>query len=149
MDRGETVTVFNDLVVLAPGAIIGAPIQWTTVDDRHARGVFTTGDQTVSADLTFDDDGGLVDFVSEDRLRASTDGTSFTRQRWSTPLSDHREVHGHRLATSGQGRWFVPGTGGWFPYVELRFDDIDYNRHTPEKPSARSSLSDSVGHGSR
>ena len=25
MDRGETVTVFNDLVVLAPGAIVDAP----------------------------------------------------------------------------------------------------------------------------
>ena len=29
MDRGETVTVFNDLVVLAPGAIVDAPVRWT------------------------------------------------------------------------------------------------------------------------
>ena len=27
MDRSETVTVFNDLVVLAPGAIVDAPVQ--------------------------------------------------------------------------------------------------------------------------
>ena len=56
MDRGETVTVFNDLVVLAPGAIADAPVQWTAVDAQHVRGVFTNGDQTVSAELTFDDD---------------------------------------------------------------------------------------------
>jgi hypothetical protein len=149
MDRGETVTVFNDLVVLAPGAIVGARIRWTAVDDRHVRGVFTNGEQTVSAVISFDDDGDLVDFVSEDRLRASTDGTSFARQRWSTPLSAHREVRGHRLATSGQARWFVPGGGGWFSYVELQFDDIAYNLHGREQPSSRPSLSDSVGHGSR
>jgi hypothetical protein len=34
MDRGETVTVFNDLVVLAPGAIPDAPVQWRAVDSR-------------------------------------------------------------------------------------------------------------------
>ena len=54
MDRGETVTVFNDLVVLAPGAIIDAPVQWTALDAHHVRGDFTDGDQTVSAELTFD-----------------------------------------------------------------------------------------------
>ncbi len=27
LDRGETVTVFNDLVVLAPGAIVDAPVR--------------------------------------------------------------------------------------------------------------------------
>ena len=49
MDRGETVTVFNDLVVLAPGAIVDAPVRWTPVDANHVRGVYTTGDQSVSA----------------------------------------------------------------------------------------------------
>jgi hypothetical protein len=127
MDRGETVTVFNDLVVLAPGAIVDAPIRWTAVDSRHVRGVFTNGDQTVAAELTFNDDHDLIDFVSDDRLRASADGKSFTRQRWSTPLSGHREEHGHRVLTSGEGRWHAPSPEGWFTYVELHFDDIVYN----------------------
>ena len=38
MDRGETVTVFNDLVVLAPGAVVDAPVQWTAIDADHVRG---------------------------------------------------------------------------------------------------------------
>ena len=129
MDRGETVTVFNDLVVLAPGAIVDAPIRWTEIDDRHVRGVFTNGDQQVTAVLTFDGDADLVDFVSDDRLRASTDGTSCTQQRWSTPLSGHREAQGLRVLTSGEGRWDAPGQGGWFTYVELHFDAIVHNIH--------------------
>jgi hypothetical protein len=133
MDGGETVTVFNDLVVLAPGAIVDAPVRWTAVDAEHVRGVFTNGAQTVTAELTFDAAGDLVDFVSDDRLRASADGKSFTPQRWSTPLSGHRDdAHGQRVLTSGEGRWLAPAPEGWFTYVELHFDDIVYNVHSAE-----------------
>jgi hypothetical protein len=133
MDRGETVTVFNDLVVLAPGAIADAPVRWTAVDPQHVRGVFTNGAQTVTAELTFNQAGDLVDFASDDRLRASADGKSFTLQRWSTPLSGHRDdAHGQRVPISGDGRWLAPAPEGWFTYVELHFDDIAYNVHSAD-----------------
>jgi len=127
MDRGETVTVFNDLVVLAPGAIPDAPVQWRAVDARHVQGVFTDGDQTVSAVLTFNADHDLVDFVSEDRLRASTDGKTFTPQRWSTPLSEHQEAEGRRVMRVGEGRWHAPAPEGQFTYIEFHLDAITHN----------------------
>jgi hypothetical protein len=127
MDRGETVTVFNDLVVLAPGAIVDAPVRWTAVDAHHVRGDFTDGDQTVSAELTFDADHDLVDFVSKDRLRASTDGKSFKRLVWSTPLSAHRDAGGRRTLAFGEGRWHAPRPEGVFTYLELHIDAITYN----------------------
>lgn len=133
MDRGETVTVFNDLVVLAPGAIVDAPVQWTAVDAQRVRGVFTNGGQSVTAELTFNEAGDLVDFVSDDRLRASAGGKTFTSQRWSTPLSGHRDDgHGQRVPTSGVGRWLAPASEGWFTYVELHFDDVVYNVQTAD-----------------
>lgn len=127
MDRGETVTVFNDLVVLAPGAIVGAPVRWTALDGHHVRGTYTNGDQAVSAELTFDADGDLVDFVSHDRLRASADGTAFEQQTWSTPLSGHREANGRRLVTSGEGRWHSPQPDGLFTYIEFHLDEVSFN----------------------
>jgi hypothetical protein len=129
MDRGETVTVFNDLVVLAPAAIVDAPVRWTDIDARHVRGAFTNGDQIVSAELTFDADHDLVDFVSEDRLRASADGKTFVHQTWSTPLTGHRESGGRRVLVLGQGRWEAPEPEGSFTYVELHIEDIAYNVH--------------------
>lgn len=129
MDRGETVTVFNDLVVLAPGAIVDAPVVWTPVDEHHVRGEFTDGDQTVTAVLEFDDDHDLVDFVSRDRLRASANGRTFEHQPWSTPLAAHRDSHGRRVLTSGEGRWHAPQPEGLFTYVELHVDGITYNVH--------------------
>ena len=127
MDRGETVTVFNDLVVLAPGAIVDAPIRWTAIDTNHVRGVFTDADQSVSAVLTFSSEHDLVDFVSNDRSRATPDGKSFTPQTWSTPLSAHRELDGRRILALGEGRWDAPQPEGSFDYVEFHIDDIAYN----------------------
>ena len=97
MDRGETVTVFNDLVVMAPGAIVDAPVRWTAIDAEHVRGVYTDGEPTVSAVLTFNTEHDLVDFVSQDRFRASADGQSFDRQGWSTPSLAYRDTAGFRL----------------------------------------------------
>jgi len=130
MNRSETVTVFNDLVVLAPGAIVDAPVDWTALDPNHIRGVYTTGDQSVSAILTFNNQHDLVDFSSHDRFRASTDGKSFTRQDWSTPLSANREAGGYRVPTIGEGRWSAPEPEGAFTYLEFHLDDIHYNVHS-------------------
>lgn len=81
----------------------------------------------VSAELTFDANFDLVDFVSEDRLRASTDGKSFARQEWSTPLAEHRDANGRRVLVMGEGRWQAPQPEGLFTYVEFAIDDIAYN----------------------
>ncbi len=127
MDRGETVTVFNDLVLMAPGAIADAPIIWTAMDTLHVRGDFTDGDQTVSAVLTFDADHELVDFTSDDRFRASPDGTSFERLRWSTPLAGHRSSGGRRVMSSGEGVWHAAEPEGTFTYLEYGLDTLTDN----------------------
>jgi hypothetical protein len=127
MDRGETVTVFNDLVVMAPGAIVDAPATWTAIDGRHVRGDFTDGDQTISAVLTFNAEHDLLDFVSEDRTRASADGTTFTRSRWSTPLAGHRDSKGLRVLTVGEGVWHDEQPEGSFTYLQFHLDGITNN----------------------
>ena len=132
MDRGETVTVFNDLVVMAPGAIVDARATWTAIDPQHVRGEFTDGGQTVSAILTFDAEHDLVDFVSDDRSAASVDGKTFTPRRWSTPLAGHRDIDGQRILTSGEGVWHAEGPEASFTYLEFHLDDIAYNAGTAE-----------------
>ena len=127
MDRGETVTVFNDLVVMAPGAIADAPVRWTAIDARHVRGEFTDGDQTISAVLTFNAEHDLVDFVSDDRTRASANGKTFTPQRWSTPLTGHHDSDGHRVLRAGEGVWNSGQPGESFTYLDFQLDAISYN----------------------
>ena len=125
MDRGETVTVFNDLCVLAPAALVDAPVAWQVLDDNHVRGTYTNADNTVTADLSFNDDNELVDFISDDRTAASSDGKTFTPQRWSTPITGYRTTESRRLGTKGEARWHAPD--GEYVYLEYNLDEITYN----------------------
>jgi len=126
MDHSETVTIFNDICVLAPAALINPTFTWEPIDDRSARATFTRDGITVSAVLSFDEAGELVDFVSDDRLR-TTDGKEFTQEPWSTPLRDYRSFDGRMVGTAGEGRWHAPAPEREFAYVEFNLDDITYN----------------------
>ncbi len=125
MNQAETVTLFNDLCVLAPAALIDAPVSWEPIDARHVRGTYTHGELTATAMLVFDADGDLVDFVSDDRLRASPDGSSFVAQRWSTPLGGYRTLGSRRVATHGEAQWHPPEAE--LTYLEFELDDITYD----------------------
>lgn len=124
MNRAETVTVFNDLCVMAPAALLDAPVTWSVIDDDRVRATFSTGGHTISAELQFNADGDLVDFVSDDRLRASANGRTFTPQRWSTPLGDMRLFHLRRLPSSGDAMWHAPPPEGTFSYLEFELVEL-------------------------
>ncbi len=125
MDRAETVTLFNDLCILAPAALVDAPVAWDVLDDHCVRATYTYGMNAIVAELTFNDDHELIDFFSDDRTAVSTDGKTFTPQRWSTPLADYRDFGSWHLGTSGEGHWHAPE--GEFAYLEYHLDGIVYN----------------------
>jgi hypothetical protein len=84
----------------------------------------------VTATLVFNHDSQLIDFVSDDRLRASDDGKNFAHQRWSTPVAGYRTVGPRRFATDAQARWHAPAPEGEFAYLEFSIDGIAYNPKT-------------------
>ncbi len=129
MDRAETVTLLNDMCVLAPGALITPNIRWEEIDARTVRAVFTNAGQTISAELSFNESGELIDFRSDDRFRSAPDGKTFTRTRWSTPLSDYRAFGPRRISVHGEARWH-PAEGP-FAYGRFELEAIEYNVKRP------------------
>lgn len=127
--RAEVVTLLNDLSLLAPGALIDPSIRWEPIDERSVRAEYTVGPNRISAVLLFNQEGELVDFVSEDRLAASSDGSEFTRQGWSTPVGDYRSLGPLRVMSRGEGRWHPPD--GEFTYIELELVDLELNGRAP------------------
>lgn len=123
MTKSETVTLFNDMCVLAPATLIDAPVTWVVRDEHTVRGTFTNAGYTVRADLIFDDDGDLADFRSDDR--SMSEGKTMRRLPWNTPLSDYRSFGDVRLAAVGEARWTDGGrtwTYGRFVLKSIRYN---------------------------
>jgi len=124
MDQGETVTVFNDMCVLAPATLIDERIKWETIDDTTVKATFTNYNSKISATLYFNEKGQLVNFISDDRFYSPT-GKDYERVRWSTPVSEYREINGMRLPTYGEAIWHFPE--GEYSYARVNIIEVEYN----------------------
>ena len=125
MDRAETVTLFNDMCLLAPGTLVDPATTWQSFDARTAHAQFTNGGQTIAATLIFGDDGLLANFVSDDRSRSLPDGRIVPRVRFSTPVRDYRAFGPLWLPAHGDARWLLPE--GEFVYGEFDMEDTTMN----------------------
>jgi hypothetical protein len=125
MTQAETVTLFNDMAVMAPATLIDPAIRWESLSTCKARATFTAGAHTIQAELVFSDHGELVNFISDDRYQSAGDGQVLRKLRWSTPIGDYRQFANVRLASTGAGRWH--DAQGAYSYIELTIDDVRYN----------------------
>lgn len=124
MDQGETVTMFNDMCLLAPATLIAPTISWELIDPLTVRGTFVNAGNTVSAVITFDPSGAITNFVSHDRF-LSEDGKTYLNYPWSTPVAGYREFDGRKIAATGEAVWHTPG--GEFPYGRFTTTEMEYN----------------------
>ena len=123
MDQAETVTLFNDMCVLAPATLVDAQVEWQQISSDQVRGDFTNAGHRVSAILTFDEQDQLIDFVSDDRYQLRRKGR-FERVRWSTPIESRPPVGPHPVSV-GEAWWHAQQ--GPFPYIRFTVDTIAYN----------------------
>jgi hypothetical protein len=125
MNQSETVTMFNDMCIMAPATLIDPAIVWESVDAHTARAAFANAGHTIRAELSFNESGELANFWSDDRYQTSPDGRTVKKVRWSTPLAGYRSFGQVRLASAGEARWHEPH--GSYTYLELTIDDVRYN----------------------
>lgn len=121
LDKAETVTVFNDMCLLAPATLIDPSIRWKAIDDTSAEAAFTVKGTTIHATLIINEEGQLVNFISDDRY-AISDGKQY---RFSTPVRDYRSYSGYRLMSYGEAVWHLPD--GEFTYGKFNLKEITYN----------------------
>ena len=109
MNQAETVTVFNDMCLLAPATLINKNILWEIIDPLSVKARFTNGKLSVSATLFFNDNGDLVNFISNDRFETS-DGKTYKNYPWSTPVKEHKIFNGIRVGSSASAIYHRPET---------------------------------------
>lgn len=124
MDIAETVTFFNDLCILAPGALVSKKIKWEEIDALRIKAIYTEDGIGIEAILFFNEQHQLISFESDDRYY-SAKGTGPQKVKWVTPVSDYKDYHGYRLASRGEAVWHFPE--GPLAYIRVELRDIRYN----------------------
>lgn len=124
MNKAETVTVFNDMCVMAPASLVDKRIQWEPVDSHSVKATFSNNGNCITATLYFNDIGQLTNFVSDDRYYSPT-GKTYESVRWSTPVNSYKNLNGFNLATYGEAIWNFPD--GDFCYAKFTIQDVKYN----------------------
>ncbi|MDO8951623.1 MAG: hypothetical protein Q7U86_03300 [Draconibacterium sp.] len=124
MNQAETVTVLNDMCFMAPGSLINKNITWETMDANQVKAKFTNGQITVSAILTFDEEGKLMNFLSYDRFETA-DGKIYINNPWETPVKEYRKFGDYYLPSKADIIYKRPD--GDFCYLEFRLEEIKYN----------------------
>lgn len=121
MNKAETVTLFNDMCLMAPATLIDKHIEWQAIDSNSAKAVFTNHGIAISATLYFNKQGQLVDFTSNDRTAVA----DMKQYPFSTPAKDYKNINGVNIPGYGEAVWHYPD--GKFTYGIFRLKEIEYN----------------------
>ena len=121
MNTTETVTLFNDMCLMAPATLIDKRIVWDTIDSNSVKAVFTNHGISISAILYFNEQGQLTNFLSNDR----TEVNSMKTYPFTTPVHSYQSINGFNLFNEGDAVWQYPD--GAFVYGKFKLKDISYN----------------------
>jgi hypothetical protein len=134
LTRAETVTLFNDMCLIAPATLIDERVTWEAVDDTTAIAHFANAGNSVAATLTFDPKTGALDnFVSYDRGRPEdrellglppSDNVA-DRMWWETPIREWGVVDGITLPVSAVAIWH--GADKQLEYGHFEMVEAEYN----------------------
>ncbi len=124
-DIGELNTYINDAFLMFPWVLIQLKdrFTWKEVNDKVLSFKFSDHNIVIEAELQFDDQGLLANYITNDRFlnRDPKDPKKYVRTMWSTPFGDYKEFNGQLIPTFGKAIW--------------HYDDIEfcYARFTVEK----------------
>lgn len=124
MNQGETVTLFNDMCFMAPASLIDRNIEWKEIDAITVDAKFTNGNITIGATLFFNEEGELVNFLSNDRYE-TTDGKTYKNYPWLTPVTGYTNINGYRLPSGAKLIYKHPDED--LCYGEFALKSIEYN----------------------
>jgi len=124
MDQGETVTLFNDMCFMAPATLIDRNIEWKETNNLTVDAKFSNGNITVNATLFFNEEGMLVNFLSNDRFE-TIDGKTYLNYPWITPVTDYTNINGYRLPSAAKLIFRHPDED--LCYGEFNLKSIGYN----------------------
>jgi hypothetical protein len=121
-DQAELLRYLSEIVWF-PSAFLSDYIRWEPINSDSARVTINVAELTVSADVYFNEQGQITNFVAERYM--DVDGGAILK-RWSTPIQEYAEINGIMVPVKGEGVWKL--SSGDFPYVRIsEIPDLEYN----------------------
>jgi len=103
MDKASLVTYLSECLLI-PNAALQDYIIWQEIDDLHSQATITYYGITASGIFTFNENGEMLSFTTDDREATATDGTS-EKVRWSAVCMEYVETNGIKKPTVLQAIW--------------------------------------------
>jgi hypothetical protein len=126
---GELTTYLNDAFLMFPWAIVHLKdrFSWEEINENNVKFKFTDHGMTVGAELIFNANGLLENYITEDRFlnRDKTNPDKYTRTKWSTPVGEYKEFEGQLVPTYGQAIWHYDDVE--FCYAKFRVEKIEFD----------------------
>ncbi|MGB6866315.1 MAG: DUF6544 family protein [Candidatus Aminicenantaceae bacterium] len=121
-DQAELVRFLNEIIWF-PTAFLSDYIHWEPINSDSARATISVAGLTASADLYFNQQGKMTNFVAERYM--DVNGGSILK-KWFTPIKKYAEINGIMVPVKGEGVWKL--SFGDFPYIRItEISDIEYN----------------------
>lgn len=119
----STLLRYLDEIIWFPAAFVSDAITWKAVDDTRARATLTYQDKQVSGDFIFDDEGKIVNFITQ---RYMGTGKTMALRKWKTPMFNYQEVNGVMIPMSGSAVWTMDD-GSDFKSIMIELVDVTYD----------------------
>jgi hypothetical protein len=103
MDKASLVTFLSECLII-PNAALQDFITWEEIDDLHAKATISYYGRTASGIFTFNENGEMLSFTTNDREATTVDGVS-KNVKWSVVLSEYKETEGIKKPTVFQAIW--------------------------------------------
>ena len=110
--------------LMVPNIALKNFIKWETVNENQVKGTISYYGLSVSGIFTFDSNGYLTTFTTEDRVYVDTDG-NVEHVKWSAICGDYRKVNGIMQPKTLKAIWHLPK--GELLYFDGHDTVVEYN----------------------
>ena len=123
MNKASLVTCLAESLLI-PTLALQDFIDWDAIDETHAKATINYYKISASGIFTFDNNGSMISFTTEDRESVDTNG-NIQKVKWSAVCGDYKDVDGIKYPSILKAIWHFET--GDLVYFDGRDIDIKYN----------------------
>lgn len=123
MDQASLATFLSESLII-PSAALQDYITWQEIDDLNAKATISYCGATAGGIFTFNENGEMLSYTTNDRNATAIDGTS-EKVKWSVVFGAYKETDGIKKPTVFQAIWHYDA--GDLLYFDSKNVLIEYN----------------------